>query len=324
MMVLGHTESRDYAMDWDDIDDNVSLETSSSCPPAASKMQFIHRSIYNPQPEPRVVTNIPMNYQYPTASNYYHSDHHNYDVPPQYHRYYQLEQQEQATTHPPKFIKGKQYYTGASSTLTYDGTNLTDDGRDDHEMMMMASAYNSNMYHCKNEIPKQHQHYLEMEAVSADISNNQKLMDPYIDNNSPDQTQASTNNDPNSIPDPGCFCLGYNMLEYIISSSVSPATKQRHQGRYNHHRHHGNSNNGVLHPVRLPIVREVDGTMAEAAVTAPPTMKVTIIDDEINDSSNCRYRPRTNNHSPNEPDGIYVPPTDKYYSTNSYEGIESI
>jgi hypothetical protein len=251
MMLLGHTESRDFAMDYDpNNDDNVSLETSSSCPPR--RMQFIHRP-ENVPPEPRVVYRIPPS---------------NDDDPDEYDHHgaasrIQLQQMRYRQVN--KMGKGNVASPSTASSLT-SVTQQNFDGRDDeHRPMLLPPPHN----------------FLEMEP-SAGHSYHEE--DPN-NMNLPDLIH-------HSAPDPGCFCLGYNMLEYVLSPPVPPRALKR--------------NVGVLRPARLPRVDEVDITTL--GVKSIPE----VIDVSTAHHKKQSVKPRATSV---EPEGSYFTATENYYTT---------
>jgi hypothetical protein len=152
----------------------------------------------------------------------------------------------------------------AASSLT-NGSYATDDGRDDEVMMMD----NNGIVYKQIPTPLPHSvttrtmqpppQYLEMEASTGGGISYGEIMD-Y--NNSSEQQQQYYLNQPNADhiqPDPGCFCLGYNMLDYIISAAPLTQQKQRPSLVLNGKKQRLS---GVLRPVRLPRVNE-SATMME-------------------------------------------------------------
>ena len=325
MMLLGHTESRDYAMEYD-VDDNVSLETSSSCPPGR-KMQFIHRSPFAP-PQPRVVYHIPSsndddhnNYQ--TASYYYH-----HSPPPPPSAAVATDMPPHAFDHPLPIMIGptNHHHPTAASSLT-NGSYTTDDGRDDELVMMMgdqAVLYNKIPAHLPQSVtthtmqPPQPYQYLEMEASTASYGE--------MDYNSKNEQQHQQHylNPPNMDhiqQDPGCFCLGYNMLDYIISAAPPTPAKQRASlGKKQRL-------NGVLRPVRLPRVTE-SATMIDHIGRPMDQMDMLseVIDATTTVELSSSVAPIKKMRSV-EPEGMYLPTTtthqnnnpadDRYYNSSS-------
>jgi hypothetical protein len=251
MMLLGHTESRDFAIEYDPKnDDNVSLETSSSCPP--QRMQFIHRPAYLPS-EPRVVYRIP-------PSN--HDDDEYYDNYAASSRM-QL-QQTRYNQHQANRLSKGDIPPPTTSSLT-SVTNVNVDGRDDDLVPVF--------------IPPHQYKFLEME-VSTGHSYNEGQNDLNI----PDLVH-------HTAPDPGCFCLGYDMLEYVLSPPVQPRVLKR--------------NVGVLRPARLPRVDEV-GTTALDAMAIPEIIDVSTT---IN-KKNAKSREKSV-----EPEGSYFMAAENSYTT---------
>lgn len=311
MMLLGHTESRDYAMEYD-VDDTVSLETSSSCPPGR-KMQFIHRSPFA-TPQPRVVYHIP-------SSN--DDDHNNYQAA---NYYYQNSPPAGVTdqlpapvhNHPlPIIIDKPNNHPTAASSLT-NGSYTTDDGRDDELIMMdynQGIVYTKIPAHLPHSVTTRAMHppypYLEMEPSTGGGTSYGEM-----DYNSNNEQQAHYLNQPNMDlvqPDPGCFCLGYNMLDYIISAAPPSPPKQRPSlGKKQRL-------NGVLRPVRLPRVTE-SATMIDHAgrpiLNSNGMMMSEVIDTTVE---------RSKSNSPIkkirsvEPEGTYLPPTENYYFTTAQQ-----
>jgi hypothetical protein len=253
MMLLGHTESRDFAMDFDpNNDDNVSLETSSSCPP--QRMQFIHRPANLP-PEPRVVYRIPPSND--DDKEYY--DNHGASSRLQMQQIRYIQQQAK------KMGKGNAPFPSTTSSLT-SATNHNLDGRDDDFLPVL--------------LPPHPHNFLEMEPSTGhsyrEDPNNQNI---------PDLVH-------HSAPDPGCFCLGYNMLEYVLSPPVAPRALKR--------------NVGVLRPARLPRVDEVDLT----------TLGVVAIPEVIDVSGASTHKRNTKPRETSvEPEGSYFTATENYYTT---------
>ena len=316
MMLLGHTESRDYAMEYD-IDDTVSLETSSSCPPM-NKMQFIHRSPHSP-PQPRVVYHIPSSNDddhnnYPTASYYYqHSPPVTTDKLPQMqssspHSYSQL----------PIIIGKHDYHPTAASSLT-NGSFTTNDGRDDELMMMMDDngiVYKKIPAHLPHSVTtRTTQQYLEMEPSMGGGASYGEMMDYHSNAVNEQQHYLNQPNTDHIQPDPGCFCLGYNMLEYIISAA--PPTQRPPL--------HGKKPrlNGVLRPVRLPPVTE-NLSMMEHMSRLNHNLDNNYHEDVMSEviDTNVELKSATSSLlakkiSNVDPEGLYLPPTENYYATGA-------
>jgi hypothetical protein len=333
MMLLGHTESRDFAMEYD-VDDTVSLETSSSCPPIAKNMQFIHR-LPSVSPQPRIVYHIPSsnddydeynnhtNQHYGTAPYYYY---HHQDDMQQHHMSKQQQQHPHPSgrydsLHPPTIIRKNIHHPPSTSSLT-NGTTMTEDKRDD-EMLAASIMYNTIPSHISHH-QQHHQHYyLEMEASTGGASFGDNSHNDDHSNIErtyhPDLIQQNNN----SIPiEPGCFCLGYNMLEYIISSAQptpTTLTTNRPLGK--------KQPRGVLRPVRLPRVNESinrmesDTNSPDASTASPDGNIVTTpfpqVEDRIDIISEPYLTVRTinTNKSCVEPEGTYLPHTEHYYYT---------
>lgn len=315
MMLLGHTESRDYAMEYD-VDDNVSLETSSSCPPGR-KMQFIHRSPYSP-PQPRVVYHIPSSNDddhnnYHTASYHYH-----HSPPPPVTLEMPPSEHPPHTYHPLPIIIGKHNnHPTAASSLT-NGSYTTDDGRDDEVMMMMDDngiVYKKIPTHLPHSVTTRtiqpSPQYLEMEASTGGGTSYGEVMD-YNTNSEHHQHYLYQPNTDHIQPDPGCFCLGYNMLDYIISAAPTQQ-KQRTSLVLNGKKQRLS---GVLRPARLPRVTE-SATMMEHGGRPIDNVDdhdnmTEDIDATVERSTSLSAIKKMRNV---DPEGMYLPPTENYYFT---------
>ncbi len=316
MMLLGHTESRDYAMEYD-IDDTVSLETSSSCPPM-NKMQFIHRSPHAP-PQPRVVYHIPSSNDddhnnYPTANYYYqHSSPVATDKLPQMqssspHTYNQL----------PIIIGKHNNHPTAASSLT-NGSFMTDDGRDDELMMMMDDngiVYKKIPAHLPHSgTTRTTQEYLEMEPSMGGGASYGEMIDYNSNAGNEQQHYLNQPNTDHIQPDPGCFCLGYNMLDYIISAAP-PTQRPPLNGKKQRL-------NGVLRPVRLPPVTESVSMMEHMSRlnhnldnNYDEDIMSEVIDTnvELKSSTSSLLAKKISNV---EPEGLYLTPTENYFATGA-------
>jgi hypothetical protein len=276
MMLLGHTESRDFAMEYDpNNDDNVSLETSSSCPP--QKMQFIHRPLYAP-PEPRVV------YRMESSNDEDDDDNHNVVYHhPHHHQQPMRSPQPHSNNHP-----NHHHSPSTTSSLT-SATFINEDGRDDeHIPIHLPKNAKSNLLHASQQ---QQQYFLEMEASTVHTASYHEDYDAF------------TNHDlvyHPPLPDPGCFCLGYNMLEYVLAPPVPRQPVVMNKKRIV----------GVMRPVRLPRVDESNVVGTTAIDTIPEVIDL---------SGNKKHAATVLRGKSVEPEGSYFTATENYYTTATEE-----
>lgn len=157
LMLIGHTESRDYGMDLDG-DDTVSLDTSASST-VPTKAQLIHRTILNR--DPRVIG---------------------------YHQQTQQETLLQAKLHDDAKRKGRESETSSMTSATIQSEEDRDEVSSPTGMKIPASLPG------RRRKPEQQQGLLEMEPSA----------------NGDEEYTATT------YVDPGCFCLGFDVLNYVL------------------------------------------------------------------------------------------------------------
>ena len=152
--------------------------------------------------------------------------------------------------------------------------------------------------------------YLEMEASTSygemdynNTANEQQEQQHYLNQPIMDHVQ----------PDPGCFCLGYNMLDYIISAAPpKPRPSMGKKQRLN----------GVLRPVRLPRVTE-SATMIDHVGRPIDTRDYHIdmmseVMDTTAELSSSSVSPIKKIRSV-DPEGMYLPPTENFYFTTAQQ-----
>jgi hypothetical protein len=238
LFLLEHTESRDYAMEFDD---SVSLDTNASST-VPIKAQLIHRTLLNTVPQPRVVYRInDTDDDYETTS--VHSEKKNEPV-------------ERPRVHTGHRSGGAAQDQSETSSLTSFTLQTADDDRDETSFPLSSKIPDVLPGGRKATpvlSPYEQQYFLEMEpSVNNDT---QAQHDEYS------KDLAATSN--TILPDPGCFCLGINMLDYVL-----PPTS-RHSNASNAHlgtmKSSGRSSRlkGVMRPTRMALVQEDEPVLPE-------------------------------------------------------------
>lgn len=293
-LLLGHTESRDFAMEVSR--DDVSLGTSGSST-VPHRMQVIHRSFLNnymmQQQQQHRQQQQERQQQQQQHSNY------RYDMPPLDHQYYDEEfaglpkkkdvgcpigdvvkgcrSHDESTvsyltnqfgpyeeirdelqytysnhtsgaTH---FAEARNDYSKSTNQLGAIGRNkerAINMSNNPYSSVVMASSLQKG-HNIPNDSNNYYAKFLEMEHQSLH-----------------DESNSATNHTVNSMhtingvynnlmaPDPACFCMGYNMLDYLLPPGVGSPDGVTHRNSRQRYRG-GNGGAGVSLP-RLPRVDE--------------------------------------------------------------------
>lgn len=275
LMLLGHTESRDFAMDFDQDGTDFSLDTNASST-LPSKAQLIHRTLLNTMPQARVVYHVADDDDNDDDDNDDDDDHERMVLSQQH--YLRMERQRMGRD-------------SATSSLT---SYMTMQAEDDRDEVSFPAAKK-----IPDELPgrrkaaaaiiTEHQPFLEMEASVNENKND----DVHNDDDEEDSSNMDLVTAANALPDPGCFCLGYDMLEYVLP----PPTTSYNTSKKNQRR----QLSGVMRPSQLPRVEE-DPVVPTAVF--PEIIDVTHV------KVIRRHHQYRNNNQKSEPEGSYV-----YYST---------
>lgn len=306
LVLLGHTESRDYAMDYS-FDDAISLDTNASSIILPSRAQLIHRTALNTDPQPRM------------AAGYYPATHdlpgtEEIGTPPPNNDPTTKVMKTDGTNnidtsmldlaHPPQHdvcaesrrAASTRYDHSATSSLTsFTTLGNHDDERDDDEVPPKVPPSSSTQQSLKRGIPDRlpgrkttsnsllaaavageklnqnptlyyrnknnsQSNFLEMEAsvhTEAELGNQGDDEEEHGDYNNngydgeyvADMATAAAKS---MMPDPGCFCLGINMMDYVLPptpTSNNAMLRNRQGGRSRF------TNNGIFMRPMYPMPR---------------------------------------------------------------------
>lgn len=244
MMMLGHAESQDFAVSFDH-DDTISLETFASST-APSKMQLIHRTPLS-MPKPRIVYHI-------VEDEADFREHEITSVQVKVER------------------RRKQGRDSETSSLTSATMPLEDDRdrRDEVSFRTKATTPDQLVSAWRKDVATQRrsqshdQSFLSTGGTGRDNSMRRHDQDPAA------AAAASSS----MLPDAGCFCMGYNMLDYVLP----PQPPAAHVG--------------VLRPSHL--ARVAEDPLPESVDVTRSTRK------------DHRALPRSANNT-RDPQGIYFP-----------------
>lgn len=267
LMLLGHTESRDFAMDYDQ-DDSMSVDTNASST-VPNRPQLIHRTILNMQP--RVVYNLPV----PDNTE-------NERIVEM-----AIDRQQQPVVVAIVKRNPKKGYDSESSSLT-GATMQTEEDRDETSFPIAKTIPDQLPGGQRSRQEQQDYYFLELEeSVNGESNYNNN-----INNNLDGMTAAAT------LPDPGCFCLGYNMLDYVLP----PPPPQG--GMY---LKKNSPRLGIRHS-RLPRVKEEQTCLPEEV-------------DFVNKNKKSFPTHRSSQRSA-EPEGNYRPSRNDYYPSTTRQGVD--